>query len=96
MQKPLKFFLIFSLFCAGGCATQHTHLEETRADGYSKISDTVTRTFWDSTSNLAKLKTSHTDKTQSIGITDLEQETSSTNTTHLIEAVVGAAIKAAK
>lgn len=87
--------IILCVLALVGCATQKTHLEERAPDGTVKISDTVTTTFFDGKSELAKLKTSHTKATQSIGITGLEQESSGTNAVALIQAVVEAAVKAA-
>lgn len=97
MKIILRFTLTLWLMVAVllcGCATQRTELEETSPDGSRKSSKTITRTFWDSKSELAKLKTSHTKATQSIGITGLDQESTSTNVVDLVERVVGAAVKA--
>ncbi len=77
MKTPILFTILLGLVFSG-CATQHTHLEEVSADGSYRESDSVTRTFWDSKNELTKLKTS-IGKTQSIGISGLNQETTSTN-----------------
>lgn len=84
---------------ACGCASfKTTQIDESNpTTGLRKITTTVsTRTFWDSKSDLAKLKASTTDKTQSLGVGSIVNESSGTNAVTLIEAVVAAAIKAAK
>lgn len=91
----MKKHICILLVLLGGCATQQTLLEENFPDGSSKTTRVTTRTFWDSKSELAKLKTSHTKTSQSVGITDLSQESTSTNVVDLVERVVGAAVKAA-
>jgi hypothetical protein len=82
---------------AAGCATQRTTLtEKVDAEGaYIKTTEIKTRTFFDSKSELARLKTSSTDKTQTVGLDGLKQESSGSNATALLENVVGAAVKAA-
>lgn len=91
--------LILIALCASGCASfKTTQVDESDAKtGSRKITTTVTtRTFWDSKSELAKLKASTTDKSQTIGVGSIANESSGTNAIALIEAVVAAAIKAAK
>lgn len=94
MKKILAIMLL-----ASGCASFKT-IQTDESDsktGIRKITTTVsTRTFWDSKSELAKLKATTTDKTQSIGVGSVVNESSGTNTLALIEAIVTAAIKAAK
>jgi hypothetical protein len=95
-KLPLVLLLGFVVF-ASGCATQRTLLTETvAADGaYTKTTDIRTCTFWDSKSELAKLKTSSTDKTQSVGLSGLAQESDSSNTVLLVERAVEAAVRGA-
>jgi len=77
-----------------GCATQENHLEEVKPDGTRRISNTKTTTFFDAKSDLTKLKTSNTDKTQSIGVTGLDQESSGSNVVNLVIRVENTAVKA--
>lgn len=81
-----------------GCATQTTRLTETtdEASGArTKTTEVKTRTFFDSKSELAKLKTSSTDKTQSVGVEGLKSQADSEGVSTLVSGVVGAAISAA-
>lgn len=97
MRTPLNLLLI--ALCVAGCASfKTTQIDESNpTTGLRKITTTVsTRTFWDSKSDLAKLKASTTDKSQSIGVGSVVNESSGTNAVALIEAVVTAAIKAAR
>ncbi len=91
----MKALLPLLLVC--GCASfKTTQVDESNPQtGLRKITTTVsTRTFWDSKSDLAKLKASTTDKTQSIGVGSVANESSGTNAVTLIESVVSAAIRA--
>ena len=49
----------------------------------------------DSKSELTKLSTGQTDKSQKVSIGGISQESSGTNAVNLFEAVVGAAVRAA-
>jgi hypothetical protein len=96
-QFQLFALAILSALALAGCATQRTTLTETVdiEGAYTKTTDIKTRTFFDSKSELARLKTSSTDKTQTVGLDGLKQESSGSNATALLENVVGAAVKAA-
>ena len=52
-------------------------------------------TLFDSKSELAKLSSGQTDTSQKVSIGSLSQESSATNAATLIEAAVGAAVRAA-
>ena len=96
MRQGLNLILMCVLT---GCASFKTiQIDESNPiTGLRKITTTVsTRTFWDSKSDLAKLKASTTDKAQSIGVGSVINESSSTNAIAMIEAIVTAAIKAAR
>jgi len=64
-------------------------------DGSVKKQKQRIYTFWDSKSEIAKLRASTTDKTQGLSVGHLNEESSSTNTVDLVERVVGAVVKAA-
>ena len=96
MKKPLA--LTFLLGLLAGCATQTTRLTETTDEATgarTKTTEVKTRTFFDSKSELAKLKTSSTDKTQSVGVEGLKSESDSEGAQKIISSVIGAAVKAA-
>lgn len=81
-----------------GCASFSTTQtdESNEKTGLRKIT-TVTRarTFWESHSDLATFAATQTDKSQNLKIGKLSQESTATNAVNLIEAVVGAAVRAA-
>lgn len=91
-------FAILTIASVTGCSsfsTIQTDESDTKT-GIRKITTRVkTRTFFDSKSELAKLKASTTDKSQTLGVGALSQESSGTNVINLIEAAVRAAVKAA-
>lgn len=93
----MRNFFLLLLISAAGCASQRTTLTESvDADGrFTKITDIHTRTFFDSKSELARLKTSSTEKTQSVGLDGLKSESSGSNASALVENIVGAAVRAA-
>ncbi len=80
-----------------GCARFKSTVTEIEYPDGSKERVTVVRasTFFESQSELAKLSSGQTDKSQKISIGALNQESTATNATSLVEAVVGAAVKAA-
>ena len=76
-----RIICLMALAALTGCATQRTKLSETvDVDGaYTKTTEIKTRTFLDSRNELTKLKTSSTDRTQSVGMDGLRQEAHGTN-----------------
>jgi hypothetical protein len=90
----MKLTLLFSL-CAALCGC--SVLSTTQTESPEGVRKTKTRalTFFDSKSELAKLKTTNTEKTQSVSVSGLTQESSGTNATALTEKIVGAAVSAA-
>lgn len=80
----MKKFLILISLCLAGCASLDTNVTET-ADG-DKTTRVKIRTFWDAKSELAKMHTTSTDKTQSVTVSGLAQESSGTNAVAAFEA----------
>jgi hypothetical protein len=80
-----------------GCASFRTEQTDTsNPDGTREIKTiTKARTFFDSKSALTQLKASQTDKTQSLGVGSLTQESSGSNATALAESIVRGATQAA-
>lgn len=78
-----------------GCSTFSSFQSEIAPDGTVRETKLRAHTFFDGRSDLSKLRASTTDKTQGMTIGGLGMESSGTNATFLIEAVVGAAVKAA-
>ena len=85
------------LALAAGCARfKSTVTERTAKDG---VTERVTRvsagTLLDSKSELTKLNSGQTDKSQKVSIGSLNQESSGSNAVSFAESVVGAAVRAA-
>ena len=80
-----------------GCARSTSTGTERTLSGGVVESVTVVRasTLFDSKSELAKLSSGQTDKSQKVSIGSLNQESSGSNAVNLVESVVGAAVRAA-
>lgn len=89
--------LIGFLTLATGCARfTSTVTERTLPDGVTeRVTVVKAATLFDSKSELAKLSSGQTDKSQKVSIGSLSQESSATNAATLVESVVGAAVRAA-
>ena len=87
-----RLLFLASLCLLSGCSVLKT--VQTDADG--RKTRTLALTFFDSRSELAKLRTSNTEKTQSVSVSGLTQETAGTNAVDLIERVIRAAVSAAR
>lgn len=98
MKIKIVALIAFTAVLLSGCASfSTTQIDESDAKtGSRKITTKIkTRTFFDSKSELAKLKATTTDKSQSVGVGSLAQEASGTNVTRIIDAVTQAAVTAA-
>lgn len=87
-------FVAFSLWGLG-CATMLTDQTVTEPDGTIRNTKVKARTFMDAKSKLADFKASNSEKTQSIGLGSLDQESSATNANALIGNIVERAVKGA-
>lgn len=94
MKKMMVAALVLAV---SGCARfSSTVTERTLLDGtVERVTDVNASTLMDSKSELTKLSTGQTDKSQKVSIGALTQESSGTNAVNLFEAVVGAAVRAA-
>lgn len=81
--------LVLVLLLAPGCASMKTTIfESENPDGtWNKETVSKIRTFWEAKSELAKLHTTATDKTQSISVSGLSQSASTTNLLPIVESV---------
>jgi len=88
--------LLAVLFCLAGCARFSSTITETTDAGGVTTRITVVKatTFWDSGSELTKLSSGQTDKSQKVSIGGLNQESSGTNAVVLIQVLSDAAAKA--
>jgi len=88
------------LLSVAGCSTFRCEQTERTPDGREVTTTIRARTFFDARSDLAKLRTTQTDKTQGVSLGNLGQETSGTNAVELLDrvvrAVVAGAVSAAK
>ncbi len=86
-----------SILLSAGCARfKSTVTERTLTDGTMERTTVVKAgTLFDSKSELTKLSSGQTDKSQKVSIGSLNQESSATNAVTFAESVVGAAVRAA-
>ena len=82
------------LLCTG-CSTFRSEQTETDAAGITHRTKVSVRSFFDSHSDLSKLRTTLTEKSQGISIGSISQDSSGTNASALIQNVVAAAVEAA-
>jgi hypothetical protein len=85
------------LLCAGCARFNSTVTERVGPDGKTVERVTVVKagTLLDSKSELTKLNSGQTDKSQKVSIGSLNQESSGSNAISFAESVVGAAVRAA-
>ena len=79
----MKKLLILVAIIGQGCSTMTT--EQTGPDGEKTRTRIVN--FWDSKSELAKFRTTQTDKSQGVSVGAYNAEATSTNITALAEAI---------
>ena len=96
-MKHLPSFIAALLVLATGCARfNSTVTERTLADGsVERVTRVTAGTLFDSKSELSKLSSGQTDKSQKVSIGSLTQESSATNVVTLVESIVTAAVRAA-
>ena len=96
MKKNLLFVISLAALAVGCARFNSTVTERTGKDG---ITERVTRvsagTLLDSKSELSKLSSGQTDKSQKVSLGSLNQESSGSNVLSFTETVVGAAVRAA-
>ncbi len=91
INRTLEFIFVALLLC--GCARFRSTQTETSPDGTQRITRVCVTTFFDGRSDLAKLRTTMTDKSQGIGLIGLDQSSSSTNAVEILRhvaAILGA------
>ena len=90
-------FVVTTLALASGCARFSSTVTETTAP--NGVTERVTKvkagTLLDSKSELSKLNSGQSDKSQKVAIGSLSQESSGSNALGFAESVVGAAVRAA-
>ena len=81
-----------------GCARFHstvTEVSDPSKGTTTKTTEVSAGTLFDANSELAKLSSGQTDKSQKIAIGALNQESTGSNAVGFVEGVVGAAVRAA-
>jgi len=96
MKKNIV-FVVTVLALASGCARfKSTVTERIGKDGVTeRVTQVSAGTLLDSKSELSKLSSGQTDKSQKVAIGSLNQESSGSNAVSFAESVVGAAVRAA-
>ena len=96
-MKKKMLFVITLVALASGCSRfKSTVTERTAKDGVTERETRVSAgTFFDSKSELSKVSSGQTDKSQKVAIGSLSQESSGSNALSFTESVVGAAVRAA-
>lgn len=96
MKRPKTLWILLVAGGLAGCSTLNTVVTERSADGSERITQLTVRTLWDAKSDLAKFKTTNTDKTQSLGIGSYDGQSDSTNIVQLISAIAAGVAKGLK
>jgi hypothetical protein len=94
-QLWMSLALILSFVFVMGCARVSINQSETDLEGYSRTTKFKATTFFDSKNELAKARTTMTDKTQGVAISGLEQESSASNVVGLAEGLMRGAMEGA-
>jgi hypothetical protein len=96
-MKKYILWTILTLGLASGCARfKSTVTERTMPDGtIERVTVVKAGTLFDSKSELGKLASGQTDKSQRISVGSLSQESSASNALSFAESIVGAAVRAA-
>ena len=96
MKHLLPLLIVLCALTTGCARFSSTVTERTLPDGVvERVTVVKATTVFDSKSELAKLSSGQTDKSQKVSIGSLNQESSATNAVTLIESVVAAAVRAA-
>ena len=95
MKRPPAPALALALLIgfAAGCARIHIRQSESK-DG-TRTTEFRATTFFDSKNELAKARTTMTDKSQGVGVEGIKSEADSEGAQRIISSVVSAAVKAA-
>ena len=96
MKKNILFVVTLVALAAGCARFKSTVTERKAPDGSTeRVTQVSAGTLLDSKSELSKLNSDQTDKSQKVAIGSLNQESSGSNAVSFAESVVGAAVRAA-
>ena len=98
MKRNLLLYLNLILLSCCGCSTFHTTQTEYNPTNGLPVKKTVVdiRNVFDGNSDVTKLRTTFTDKSQGIGVGSISENTSTTNIFEGLGLIIGGAIKASK
>ena len=96
MKKNILFAITLVALASGCSRFKSTVTERNTPDGGNeRVTKVSAGTLLDSKSELTKLNSGQTDKSQKVSIGSLNQESSGSNAVSFAESVVGAAVRAA-
>ena len=96
MKHQLRPFILLLALTTGCARFSSTIAERTLPDGVvERVTVVKATTVFDSKSELAKLSSGQTEKSQKVSIGSLTQESSASNTVSFAESIVGAVVRAA-
>ena len=93
-KLPL-FFALLALSASAGCSRFHSVQVEKHQDGSLTETRQSITTFFDSKTEIAKMKANTSDKTQSLTVGGFSAESSGSNAVELVDRAVTAAVTAA-
>lgn len=82
----MKWLALISVLALSGCTMLHTTQTDTAADGRKTTTTAAVYSIFGKT-DLAKLRTTQTDKSQGIGVAGLAQESPGTNSVAALNAI---------
>ncbi len=91
--QPISAIILLTFLTS--CSTFKTTQTESYIDGKTnKITQVTIRTFFDANAELAKLRTTFTDKSQGITVGNLNETSSGSNAVNILSLIAEAAFKA--
>jgi hypothetical protein len=84
-----KFLLLLPILLLAGCASFSTTQDRTLPDGTRETTRVRIDTIFDAHSEVAKLRTTMTDKSQGIGVGSVAENSSSTNVVEILRLIGG-------
>lgn len=97
MKSMLQLTLLAFILTSGGCTShkiqQTQRLTTVQTNGVTVVDERTTsikaRTLWDGENNVAKIKTTNTEKTQSVGQEGFNNSSSGTNAVRALQELNG-------
>lgn len=93
MKRPPAPALALLIGLAAGCA--RIHIRQSESNDGTRTTDFRATTFLDSKNELAKARTTMTDRSQGVGVEGIKSEADSEGVQKITASIIGAAVKAA-